>query len=69
MMLTYVGLDLGVDTSVLTNSVAPKFHLRQCHAANLNGVASENCISDDADGGIWLDGRIDTVREYDEVTV
>jgi hypothetical protein len=68
MMLTYVGLDLGVDTSVLTNSVAPKFNLRQRHAANCNGVASENCISDDADGGTWLDG-IGAVREHDEVNV
>jgi hypothetical protein len=28
-MIAYVGLDLGVDTSVVTNSVAPKLHLRE----------------------------------------
>jgi hypothetical protein len=27
-MIAYVGLDLGVDTSVVTNSFAPKLHLR-----------------------------------------
>jgi hypothetical protein len=70
MMLTYVGLDLGVDTSILTNSVAPKFHLRQRHAANFNGVASESCISHDADGGTSLRlDVIDIVRENDEVAV
>ena len=66
MMLTYVGLDLGVDTSVLTNSVAPKFHLRQRRAANF--VASESRVSDDSDGGTTLDG-IETVREHDEFAV
>jgi methylglyoxal synthase len=28
-MIAYVGLDLGVDTSVVTNSVAPKLYLRK----------------------------------------
>ena len=70
MMLTYVGLDLGADTSVLTNSVAPKFQISQRRAANLNDVVSdlESCVNDDADGGTSLDG-IDTVREHDEVAV
>jgi hypothetical protein len=70
MMLTYVGLDLGVDTSVLTNSVAPKFYLRQQCATKSNGVALESCISGDADGGTSprLD-VIDIVRENDEVGV
>jgi hypothetical protein len=27
-MLVYVGLNLGVDTEVVTNSFAPKMHLR-----------------------------------------
>jgi hypothetical protein len=70
MMLTYVGLDLGVDTSVLTNSVAPKFYLRQHCATKSNGVASERCTSDDADGGTSLRlDVVDTVRENDEVAV
>jgi hypothetical protein len=29
LMIAYVGLDLGVDTSVVTNSVAPKLYLRK----------------------------------------
>jgi hypothetical protein len=28
-MIAYVGFDLGVDTSVVTNSFAPKLHLRK----------------------------------------
>jgi hypothetical protein len=28
-MIAYVGLDLGVDTDLVTNSVAPKHHLRE----------------------------------------
>jgi hypothetical protein len=28
-MIAYVGLDLGVDTSVVTNSFAPKLYLRK----------------------------------------
>jgi hypothetical protein len=38
-MLVYVGLNLGVDTEVVTNSFAPKMHLRknrQGEAEDLN---------------------------------
>ena len=34
-MIAYVGLDLGVNTSLVTNSFAPKFHLRKPLERNL----------------------------------
>ena len=62
MMITYVGLDLGVDTAVLTNSVAPKIHLRQSRVItafsvgeDLEAVAdngSENVNSDDSESAV-----------------
>jgi hypothetical protein len=67
MMLTYVGLDLGVDTSVLTNSCAPKFGLRQRGAINSNSLTRESHINDIADGETSL--VIDIVREHVELTV
>jgi hypothetical protein len=39
-MIAYVGLDLGVDTSRVTNSFAPKFHLRK-PPGNLEGDANQ----------------------------
>jgi hypothetical protein len=64
MMLTYVGLDLGVDTSVLTNSVAPKNELRKHRAANLS-LAGESCIYNDGDTETSM-GVIEIVREHNE---
>jgi hypothetical protein len=53
-MITYVGLELGVDTAVLTNSVAPRMHLRQPRAVAALNVAgdletAEYNLSGDAD--------------------
>jgi hypothetical protein len=35
-MIAYVGFDLGIDTSVVTNSFAPKLHLRKPLERNLD---------------------------------
>jgi hypothetical protein len=64
MMLTYVGLDLGVDTSVLTNSVAPKNEIRKHRAATLT-LAGESRIHNDEDRETSL-GVIEIVREHNE---
>jgi hypothetical protein len=40
-MIAYVGLDLGVDTSTVTNSFAPKLHLRKPSKPNLEVDAKQ----------------------------
>jgi hypothetical protein len=40
-MIAYVGLDLGVNTSVVTNSFAPKLHLRTPLEHNLEVEAEQ----------------------------
>jgi hypothetical protein len=54
-MITYVGLDLGVKTAVLTNSVAPRIHLRQPRA-----VAAVNVAGDLEAAGYNLSGDADS---------
>ena len=66
-MIAYVGLDLGVDTSEVTNSFAPKFHLRQRGATNFNSLNRESRINDVTDGETSL--VIDIVPEHVELTV
>jgi hypothetical protein len=58
-MIAYVGLDLGVETSVITNSSAPKLHPRICPERKEDSAKQERDMETVRNLSVVLDIRPD----------